>query len=59
MQRIVAGDRVYFSCDYYGKIWITLSRGRIFKRKTRVSLPPSEVARVKDALRHKGSAVAA
>jgi hypothetical protein len=61
MQRIAAGDRVYFSYDFYGKVWITLSRGWIFKRKTRVSLPPGEVARVKDALRarHKGPAVAA
>jgi hypothetical protein len=61
MQRIAAGDRVYFTCDFYGKVWITVSRGRIFKRKTRVSLPPGEVARIKDALhtRHKGLAAAA
>jgi hypothetical protein len=39
MQRIAAGDRVYFSYDFYGKVWITVSRGWIFKRKTRVSLP--------------------
>jgi len=51
MQRIAAGDRVYFSYDYYGKVWITLSRGRIFKRKTEVRLPPEEIARVKDVLR--------
>ena len=51
MQRIAAGDRVYFSYDYYGKVWITVSRGRIFKRKTKVRLPPDEVARVKAVLR--------
>ena len=51
IQRIAAGDRVYFSYDFYGKVWITLSRGRIFKRKTRLRLPADELARVKDALR--------
>ena len=51
MQRIAAGDRVYFSYDYYGQTLITLSRGRIFKRKTQVKLPPDEVAQVKTVLR--------
>jgi len=51
MQRIAAGDRVYFAYDYYGQTLITLSRGRFFKRKTQVKLPPDEVAQVRAVLR--------
>ena len=61
MQRIAAGDRIYFSYDYYGKMWITLSRGWFFKRKTKVRLSPEETAQVKTALRarREGKALAA
>ena len=51
MQRIAAGDRVYFSYDYYGQTMITLSRGRIFKRRIQVKLQPDEIAQVKAVLR--------
>ena len=50
MQRIAAGDRARFFHDYFGQQGVELSRGWIFKRKTRVSLPPREIARVKDSL---------
>jgi hypothetical protein len=50
MQRIAAGDRARFFYDYFGQQGVELSRGWIIKRKTRVSLSPLEIARVKDAL---------
>jgi hypothetical protein len=59
MQRIAAGDRVHFSYDYYGQVWIALSRGRIFKRRPKVKLPPDDVARVKAVLRRQGKSLAA
>jgi hypothetical protein len=57
MQRIAAGDRARFFHSHFGQQVIELSRSWIwiFKRKTRVSLSPLEIARVKDAMytRHK------
>ena len=52
MQRIAAGDRARFFHSHFGQQVVELSRRWIwiFKRKTRVSLPPREIARVKDAL---------
>jgi len=56
MQRIAAGDRARFFHAYFGQQGVELSRGWIFKRKTRVSLHPEEIERVKDVLhaRRKG-----
>jgi hypothetical protein len=52
MQRIAAGDRARFFHSHFGQQVVELSRSWIwiFKRKTRVSLSPLEMARVKDAL---------
>lgn len=52
MQRIAAGDRARFFHSHFGQQVVELSRRWIwiFKRKTRVSLSPLEIARVKDAL---------
>jgi hypothetical protein len=52
MERIAAGDRARFFHSHFGQQVVELSRRWIwiFKRKTRVSLPPREIARVKDAL---------
>jgi hypothetical protein len=52
MQRIAAGDRARFFHTHFGQQVVELSRSWIwiFKRKTRVSLSPLEIARVKDAL---------
>jgi len=52
MQRIAAGDRARFFHSHFGQQVVELSRSWIwiFKRKTRVSLSPLEIARVKDAL---------
>src|SRR5262245_4625574 len=52
MQRIAAGDRARFFHSHFGEQVVELSRSWIwiFKRKTRVSLSPLEIARVKDAL---------
>ena len=52
MQRIAAGDRARFFHSHFGQQVIELSRSWIwiFKRKTRVSLSPLEIARVKDAM---------
>ena len=57
MQRIAAGDRARFFHAYFGQQGVELSRGWIFKRRTRVSLHPEEIARVKDVLhaRQKGT----
>jgi hypothetical protein len=52
MQRIAAGDRARFFHSHFGQQVIELSRSWIwiFKRKTRVSLSPLEIARVKDTM---------
>src|SRR5215813_9723466 len=52
MQRIAAGDRARFFHSHFGQQVVELSSSWIwiFKRKTRVSLSPLEVARVKDAM---------
>jgi hypothetical protein len=52
MLRIAAGDSARFLHSHFGQQEVELSRSWIwiFKRKTRVSLPPLEIARVKDAL---------
>jgi hypothetical protein len=52
MQRIAAGDRARFFHSHFGQLVVELSRRWIWilKRKTRVSLSPREIARVKDAL---------
>jgi hypothetical protein len=52
MRRIAAGDRARFFHSHFGQQVIELSRSWIwiFKLKTRVSLSPLEIARVKDAL---------
>ena len=52
MQRIAAGDRARFFHSHFGQQEVELSRSWIwiFKRKTRVSLPALEIARVKDAI---------
>jgi hypothetical protein len=50
MQRIAAGDRARLFHAYFGQQGVELSRGWIFRRKTRVSLHPEEIARVKDVL---------
>jgi len=57
MQRIAAGDRARFFHAHFGEQGVELSRGWIFKRRTRVSLHPEEIARVKDVLhaRQKGT----
>jgi len=57
MQRIAAGDRARLFHAYFGQQGVELSRGWIFKRKTRVSLHPEEMSRVKDVLhaRRKGA----
>jgi len=58
MQRIAAGDRARFFHAYFGQQGVELSRGWIFRRKTRVTLHPEEIAGVKDVLhaRLKGTA---
>jgi hypothetical protein len=52
MQRIAAGDHARFFHSHFGQQVVELSRSWIwiFNRKTRVSLSPLEIARVKDAL---------
>jgi hypothetical protein len=52
IERIAAGDRARFFHSHFGQQVVELSRSWIwiFKRQTRVSLPPREIARVKDAL---------
>jgi DNA-binding GntR family transcriptional regulator len=52
MQRIAAGDRARFFHSHFGQQVVELSRSWIwiFKRKTRVSLSPLEIARIKETM---------
>ena len=56
MQRIAAGGPFFHA--YFAQQGVELSRGWILRRKTRVTLHPEEIARVKDVLhaRLKGTA---
>src|ERR1700730_3157946 len=59
MRRVDAGDKVRVCQDFYGKQWVQLTTGRLFKRRTRVELPPNDLMQVKAAVksRRKGSTV--